>query len=129
MGVCRPQGGLDVVGRDGVAAERFAGEALDEGMRVFGEEAGYRRMKRRAAVGIGRNFPQMRRDFFDEADGRWAAQNARRDAAAEGRMSRLARELDVHGAASSTVVITSRCVAREFEATASSGTMVATSFG
>jgi hypothetical protein len=83
MSICRPQGGLDIIVRDGVATKRFAGEALDEGMRVFGEEKSYRRMTRSAPLGICRYFAQMRGHLCNETDGRWAAQDSPRDAAAE----------------------------------------------
>ena len=40
-------------------------------------------MERRAAIGIGGGLAQMRRHFLDETDRGRAAQNPRRDGAAE----------------------------------------------
>src|SRR5262249_40223664 len=76
---------------DRVVTERFAGEIFDAGMRVFGEEKSYRGMARRAAVGVGGRFAQIRGHFLNEIDGGRAAQNARRDAAAKWRVNQLPR--------------------------------------
>ena len=59
------------------------------------EKQNHRDMQRRAAISVsGRRLAQVRRHFLDEADGRGAAQNAGRGAAAELRV--LGRR-DVHG--------------------------------
>ena len=81
VGENRPQGVLDVVDRDDVVVDRLAGD-LREGTLVLDQKR-HRRMERRAAIGIGGRLAQMRRHLLDQTDGRRAAQDARRNAAAE----------------------------------------------
>ncbi|HMF27763.1 MAG TPA: hypothetical protein VKE42_03270 [Candidatus Cybelea sp.] len=69
-------------------------------MRVFGEEKSYRCMARRAAVGIGGRLAQIRGHFLNKIDGGRAAQNARRDAAAEWRVNRRGTVADLDDGAS-----------------------------
>ena len=80
-----------VVARDRVVVDRLADEVV-EGAFAF-DQKGHRRVERRAAIGIGGRLAQMRGHFRDEADRCRAAQDARRDAAAES-ASGLARFVD-----------------------------------
>ena len=84
IGISRPQGILDIVARDRVVFDRRANEIVE---RTFAlDQPGHRRVARRAAIGIDGGLTQVRGHVRDEFDGRRAAQDAGRDAAAERRM-------------------------------------------
>src|SRR5262249_30207545 len=89
VGESRPQRVLNIVARDRVAADNRADEVI-EGARIVDQKS-HSRVERGAALGVARGPAQVRGYLRDELDRSRAANDARRAAAAEWRMSRLQR--------------------------------------